>query len=92
MIYAHHVKDYDELLKQAPSLSLKTQGWLDKPAAPLLAVNGEKDPWMTIQDIYILLETGEPKAARIYPDGGHMGGDPETGKLVMSWLKSQLLR
>lgn len=92
MIYAHHVKDYDELLKQAPSLSLKTQGWLDKPAAPLLAVNGEKDPWMTIQDIYILLETGEPKAARIYPDGGHMGGDAETGKLVMSWLKSQLLR
>lgn len=92
MIYAHHVKDFNELLRQAPTLSLKTQGWLDKPAARLLAVNGEKDPWISIQDVYILLESGEPKAARIYPDGGHMGGDAGTGKLVMSWLKSQLLR
>lgn len=92
MIYAHHVKDFDELLQQAPSLSLKTQGWLAKPAAPLLAINGAKDPWINIQDIYILLESGEPKTARIYPDGGHMGGDPGTTKLVMSWLRSQLLQ
>ncbi len=92
MVYAHHVKDRDELRKQAPALSLKTQGWLDKPAAPLLVVNGAKDPWITIQDLYVLLENGEPKAARIYPEGGHMGGGAEPGKLVMSWLKSQLLR
>jgi esterase FrsA len=92
MVYAHHVKDLDELRKQAPTMSLKTQGWLDKPAAPLLVVNGAKDPWITIQDVYILLEGGEPKAARIYPEGGHMGGGAEPGKLVMSWLKSQLLR
>lgn len=92
MIYAHHVKDYAELARQAPTLSLKEQGWLDKPAAPMLAINGEKDPWISIQDIYLLLETGQPKTARLYPEGGHMGGDPNTGKLVMNWLSSQLHR
>ncbi len=92
MVYAHHVKDIDQLRQQAPTLSLKTQGWLEKPAAPLLLVNGAKDPWITIQDLYILLESGEPKSARVYPEGGHMGGGAETGKLVMNWLKAQLLR
>jgi esterase FrsA len=92
MIYAHHVKDYAELARQAPTLSLKEQGWLEKPAAPMLAVNGEKDPWISVQDIYLLLETGQPKTARLYPEGGHMGGDANTGKLVMDWLSSYLER
>lgn len=92
MIYAHHVKNLSELFTQAPTLSLKTQGWLEEPCAPLLVVNGEKDPWITIQDAYLLLQTGQPKAARFYSDGGHMGGDPGTGKLAMNWLKSQLAR
>ena len=34
MIYANHVNSFDELLQQAPTMSLKTEGWLDKPAAP----------------------------------------------------------
>lgn len=92
MVYAHHVKDIAELREQAPTLSLKTQGWLDKPAAPMLVVNGAKDPWITIQDLYLLLESGDPKSTRVYPDGGHMGGGAETGKLVMNWLKTQLTR
>ena len=92
MIYAHHVRDLDELRQQAPTISLQAQGWLDKPCAPLLAVNGEKDPWITIRDLYLLLENGEPKSARIYPEGGHMGGDPNGDKLVAAWLRSQLLR
>ena len=90
MVYAHHVKDIIELREQAPTLSLKTQGWLDKPSAPMLAVNGAKDPWITIQDLYLLLESGEPKSARVYPESGHMGAGTETGKLVMSWLHEQL--
>lgn len=91
MIYAHHVKDLDELRAQAPTLSLKTQGWLEKPSAPLLVVNGAKDPWITIQDLYLMLETGNPKTARVYPEAGHMGA-PDAGKLVMSWLRGQLTR
>jgi len=92
MVYAHHVKDIAELREQAPALSLKTQGWLDKPSAPMLAVNGAKDPWITIQDLYLLLESGEPKSARVYPESGHMGAGAETAKLVVSWLKAQLAK
>jgi esterase FrsA len=92
MVYAHHVKDIAELREQAPALSLKTQGWLDKPSAPMLAVNGAKDPWITIQDLYLLLESGEPKSARVYSQSGHMGAGAETGKVVMNWLKAQLAR
>ncbi len=92
MIYAHHVRDLDELRRQAPTLSLLAQGWLEKPCAPLLVVNGEKDPWITIRDLYLLLENGEPKSARTYPQGGHMGGDPGSDKLVANWLRSHLLR
>jgi len=55
-------------------------------------LNGEKDPWISIRDLYLLLENGEPKCARTYPEGGHMGGDPNADKLVANWLKSHLLR
>lgn len=94
MIYAHNVKNLDELRKHAPTLSLKTQGWLDKPAAPLLGVNGAKDPWISVQDIYILLEGGAPKSARIFAEGGHMGRDSgeATGPVVMNWLREHLSR
>ncbi len=90
MVYAHHVNDVDALKSNAPTLSLKTQGWLNRPSAPMLIMNGAKDPWITIQDLYLLLETGAPKAARVFPEDGHMGGTPEAGKLAMQWLKWQL--
>jgi len=90
MVYAHHVQDREALKTNAPTLSLKTQGWLNKPSAPMLVINGAKDPWITIQDLYVLLESGEPKAARVFLEDGHMGGTPEAGKLAMQWLKSQL--
>lgn len=90
MIYSNHVKDYDELVKTAPAMSLKEQGWLDKPCAPMLAYNGGQDPWMSPQEIPLLLETGEPKTARIIADGKHMGrGSKENGRvgrMAMEWL------
>jgi len=91
MIYAHHVKDFDELLRNAPSLSLQAQGWLEKPCAPLLNVNGVKDSWITIEDSYLLIETGDIKSMRLYPNGGHGGGDPGIGKMVAKWLNSHLV-
>jgi esterase FrsA len=90
MMYANHVNSFEELVQQAPTMSLETEGWLDKPAAPILVMNGAKDGWISIQDLYILLESGDPKAARVYPDGGHMGGDPNANNLAMTWLKGKL--
>ncbi len=92
MIYASHLRDFENLLAFAPTLSLRTQGWLEKKSAPILTLNGAKDPWISIQDVQILLETGAPKTVRIYPDGLHMGGDSGTGPAVMAWLKDRLSR
>jgi hypothetical protein len=61
------VNNLDELLKVWPSLSLKTQGWLEKPSCPMLIVNGKEDLQTPIEDLYILLEYGAPKSARVSP-------------------------
>ena len=66
----------EEFLEVAPRFSLKTMGLLDKPSAPLLGVNGKLDDQAPVADIYLLLEHGNPKSARIYPDGHHMGRTP----------------
>jgi esterase FrsA len=86
---AFGVATVDELAKIFPSLSLKTQGWLDKPSCPMLIVNGKEDLQTPIDDLYILLEYGAPKAARVFP-GGHMGQTPETLPTIIRWLKNEL--
>jgi len=78
-----------EMIEFFPKLSLMTQGWLDKPSCPLLAVNGKDDLQTPIQDLYLLLEHGTPKAARVFP-GGHMGQTPQTLPTIVSWLAREL--
>ncbi len=94
MIYANDLKDFDELVRTAPAASLKEQGWLGKPNAPMLCVNGDKDPWISPQEIPLLLSTGEPKMARIMAGAKHMGrGSNErgaVGEMVNAWLKEKL--
>ncbi len=89
------VKTLEEFLKAAPKLSLVAQGLIDKPSAPILGVNGKKDDQAPVEDIYLLMEHGTPKEARIYPDGGHMGRTPgmdaaEIGNMIAAWLKLRL--
>lgn len=83
------VKTIDELAKIFPSMSLKTQGWLEKPSCPMLIVNGKDDLQTPIADLYILLEYGSPKSVRVFP-GGHMGQTPETLPTILGWLKNEM--
>jgi len=85
----------EEFLAVAPSFSLKTMGLLDKPSAPILGVNGKLDDQAPVADIYLLLEHGTPKSARIYADGHHMGrtpGEPaeHITATIVAWLRGQL--
>jgi pimeloyl-ACP methyl ester carboxylesterase len=82
-------KTFEELVKVMPPLSLKAQGWLDKPCAPLLLVNGKEDKQVPIEDFYLLLETGDPKTVRLFP-GGHMGAISDIFQTVIKWLHSVL--
>lgn len=84
-------RTFEELIRVMPGLSLKTQGWLDKPCAPLLLVNGKEDKQVPIEDFYLLLECGNPKSARLF-SGGHMGNIPEIFKSVIGWLHAMLDR
>jgi hypothetical protein len=88
-------KTLEEFLEAAPRFSLKTMGLLDKPSAPLLGVNGKLDDQAPVDDIYLLMEHGNPKSARIYPEGHHMGRTPgqpadEIATMIVSWLKERL--
>ena len=88
-------KTMEDFLKAAPRLSLKELGLLDQPSAPLLGVNGKLDDQAPVEDIYLLMEHGNPKEARIYPQGHHMGRTPgmpedEIRNMIVGWLKEKL--
>jgi esterase FrsA len=89
------VKTVEEFLAAVAPLSLKTMGLLDKKSAPLLGVNGKLDDQAPIADVYLLLEHGNPKSARVYPEGHHMGRTPgqhpdEIANTIVGWLKERL--
>src|SRR5580692_3056676 len=68
------VESLDEFYAYGPRLSLKTQGLLGQPSAPMLVVNGEKDSQVPISDLYMLLQSGgTAKAAWVNPDGDIRG-------------------
>jgi pimeloyl-ACP methyl ester carboxylesterase len=69
-----NVKTVDDLAAAFPSLSLKAQGLIGKPTAPMLVIAGVQDTLVPISDIDLLLNTGGvPKDAWINPKGGHLG-------------------
>ncbi|MCI3952342.1 MAG: yellowish-green 1-like protein, partial [Burkholderiales bacterium] len=88
----------DEMLERMRHFSLLDSGVLDRPAAPMLCVNGARDSQIPIADIYVLLEHGDPKEAWVNPAGGHMGRSPEwtssaiAEKVVLPWIARRLER
>ena len=79
---------FDDYIAHCPELSLLDQGVLDQPSSPLLLVNGKDDQQNASADIYLALEHGDPKTARMFP-GGHMGDGPVL-PTVSDWLEQQL--
>lgn len=63
----------DEFLAYGPQMSLKTAGWLEKPSAPMLVINGMRDTQVPVEDLFLLMRAGSPKDVWINPQGGHMG-------------------
>lgn len=80
-------KTYEDYIKTIAGFSLLEQGWLDKPHAPMLILNGRHDEQVPFEDMIVLLEHGQPKMARFFP-GGHMGYGPTTFPTVLAWVKA----
>ena len=86
----------DEFLAYGPRLSLLTRGFLDKPSAPMLLVNGERDTQQPIADLYLMMKHGDPKDTWVNPAGGHMGRSTQwparviSEKVVMPWIVKRL--
>jgi esterase FrsA len=85
-----------DFLAYGPRMSLKEQGLIDRPAAPMLLVNGDRDSQVPIADLDLLLHAGSPKEAWVNPGGGHMGrsADWADGKIfrevVTPWIARQV--
>src|SRR6266852_2968862 len=91
------VESVDELYAYGPRLSLKTQGFLGRPSAPMLLVNGEKDSQVPISDLYMLMQSGgSAKWSWVNPDGGHTGRSQEwpnsriAEQVITPWIKARL--
>jgi hypothetical protein len=90
-------KTLEEFLAAAPKMSLISLGLIDKPSAPILGVNGKLDDQAPAEDIFVLMEHGSPKTARIYPKGYHMGrtagmDENEIPNMIIGWLKERLAK
>ena len=91
----YDVKTLDEFLAYGPRMSLQDAGWLSRPSAPMLVMNGALDSQVPIEDLYALMRSGSPKEVWINPAGGHMGRTPgmdsaEIGNMIAAWLKLRL--
>jgi esterase FrsA len=91
------VESLDEFYAYGPRLSLKTQGLLGQPSAPMLVVNGEKDSQVPISDLYMLMQSGgTAKWSWVNPDGGHTGRSQEwpnsriAEEVITPWIKARL--
>ena len=92
------VTTIDQMAEELPKISLVQQGLLGKPMAPMLILAGVKDTQVPIEDIYLLMNSGDvPKTAWINPQGGHLGRqigvwpDPRIFKeVIIPWLVKTL--
>jgi esterase FrsA len=83
-------RSFEEYAERIARLSLLDQGILDQPCAPMLLVNGKQDTQCPIEDLYILLEHGDPKTARVF-EGGHMAPGPRTVATIATWVGERLV-
>jgi alpha-beta hydrolase superfamily lysophospholipase len=75
-MFTYGAATMEQLAAAREQMSLKTQGVLGKPMAPMLVIGGALDTQVPIADVDLLLRSGEtPKDAWVHPRGGHMGRD-----------------
>lgn len=85
---------FDEMVARAEPMSLGNQGLLKKPEhqAALLSINGDQDPLVPIDDLYIISKSGIEQEKWVYEGDGHCAPNhlAEYAPKAAAWLKGHL--
>jgi pimeloyl-ACP methyl ester carboxylesterase len=81
--------DLESFIKEAHKFSLLEDGTLEKPCCKMLLVNGTDDEIFPIDDLFIALESGAPKLARLFKGKKHMG-EPGSFMVILRWIHGLL--
>lgn len=77
--------DLQSFIKESSKFSLLNDGTLQKPCTKVLLVNGNNDEIFPIDDMFVALENGQPKLARMVKGKKHMG-EPDSFFIILKWI------
>jgi esterase FrsA len=84
----------EQMVEKIEAMSLQRLGLLEPPArqAALLSINGDRDPLVAIDDLYLISQSGIAQEEWVYPGDGHCAS-ANAGKHIpraAAWLKARL--
>lgn len=86
--------DLNRQVEMSTPMSLKVQGLLKKPEhqAALLSINGDQDPLVPIEDLYLISQSGIEQEEWVYKGDGHCAHKNmhEYAPKAAAWLKAHL--
>ena len=85
LTYKFGYKSLEDFIQDGAKYSMLNDGTLDKPCARMLLVNGNDDEIFPIDDMFVALEHGMPKEARMVKGKKHMG-EPDSFFIILKWI------
>ncbi|OAP64647.1 hypothetical protein AYL99_00619 [Fonsecaea erecta] len=85
LTYKFGYPDLESFIQDAGKFSLLNDGTLEKPCTKVLLVNGNDDEIFPIDDLFVALEHGNPKLARMVKGKKHMG-EPDSFFIILKWI------
>ncbi|OAG41933.1 hypothetical protein AYO21_03936 [Fonsecaea monophora] len=89
LTYKFGYPDLESFIQDAGKFSLLNDGTLEKPCTKVLLVNGNDDEIFPIDDMFVSLEHGNPKLARMVKGKKHMG-EPDSFFIILRWIHGVL--
>jgi hypothetical protein len=85
LTYKFGYSDLESFIAESSKFSLLNDGTLAKPCTKMLLVNGNDDEIFPIDDMFVALENGMPKLARMVKGKKHMG-EPDSFFIILKWI------
>ncbi|KAK5938033.1 hypothetical protein PMZ80_009622 [Knufia obscura] len=89
LTYKFGYKSLEDFIQDGAKYSMVNDGTLDKPCTRTLLVNGNDDEIFPIDDMFVALEHGMPKEARMVKGKKHMG-EPDSFFIILKWIYAVL--